>query len=282
MTDPASRVGRCGTLLAIGALVLGLTLAACGGGAGRATGDTLRIGVSHDQPGLGQRDGQTLEGFEVEVARYVARELGFAEDRVAFTEVPPPQREAAIQGGQVALIIAAYPITDARRTQVSFAGPYFVAGQDLLVAADETEITGPAALNRRRLCSVTGATAAERVRKEYASLVELVELDTDRRCVEALAARTVDAVTADNLVLAGFAAQPQYAGRLQVVGRPFTTVSYGVGLRRGDLELCARVNAALERMISDGSWRQALDNHIGPSGFRVDPTTNPPPAAPCA
>ena len=282
MTDPAGRVGRCGTLLAVGALVLGLTLVACGGGAGRSTDDTLRIGVSHDQPGLGERDGETLEGFEVDVATYVARELGFAEDRIAFTEVPPPQRVGAIASGQVALVIAAYAITDARRAQVSFAGPYFVAGQDLLVAADDTGITGPAALNGRRLCSVTGSTSAERVRKEYASLVELVELDTDRRCVEALAARTVDAVTGDNLGLAGFAAQPPYAGKLRVVGRPFSAVPYGVGLRKGDLELCARVNAALQKMVSDGTWQRALDSSVGASGFRVDTTTNPPPAAACA
>lgn len=281
MTDPASRVGRCGTLLAIGALVLGLTLAACSGEAGRSSGDTLPIAVSHDQPGLGQRDGQTLEGFEVDVATYLARELGFPEDRIALTEIPPPQREAAISSGQVALVIAAYPISDARRAQVSFAGPYFVAGQDLLVAADETGITGPSALNGRSLCSVTGSTPAARVKQEYASLVEVVELDTDRRCVEALAAGRLDVVTADNLVLAGFAAQPQYAGKLKVVGRPFSTVSYGVGLRKGDLELCARVNTALEKMVSDGSWQRALDAHVGPSGFRVDTTTNPPPPEAC-
>lgn len=271
---------------AIGALVLGLTVvaaAACSGesGAGRTTGDTIRIGVSADQPGLSQRDGETFRGFEVDVAAYVARELGFAEDGVVFAEIPPSQRESAIQGGQVSLIIAAYPITDARRAQVSFAGPYFVAGQDLLVAADGTGITGPSGMNGRTLCSGR-ATLGERVRKEYASLVELVELGTDSRCVEALAAGTVDAVTADDLVLAGFAAQQQYAGRFRVVGRPFSTVSYGVGLQKGDLELCAKVNAALEEMVSDGSWQQALGANVGPSGFRVDAATNPPRPVACA
>ena len=285
MTDragpPAGQVG----LRTIGAgVALTLALAACGGGGGPGTaaGDTITVGVSHDQPGLGQQDGETVKGFEVDVATYVAAELGFAQDDIVFAEVPPPQRETAIQAGQVTLVVAAYPITDARRAQVTFAGPYFVAGQDLLVAAVDSEITGPAALNGRRLCSVTGSTAAERVRQQYASLVKLVELATYGACVEALVAGTVDAVTADNLVLAGFAAQPQYAGRLKVVGRPFSTTSYGVGLRKGDLELCTRVNAALERMVSDGSWRRALDANVGPSGFRVDTTTNPPPPVPCA
>ena len=288
MTDPAGPPGRrvglrtTGVVAAL-ALALTLALAACSvvGGTGTAAGDTITVGVSHDQPGLGQQDGGTVRGFEVDVATYVARELGFAPDDIVFTEVPPPQRESAIQGGLVTLVVAAYPITDARRAQVTFAGPYFVAGQDLLVAAADAEITGPAAMNGRRLCSVTGSTAAERVLQQYASLVQLVEQATDGACVEALAAGSVDAVTADNLVLAGFAAQPPYAGRLRVVGRPFSTASYGVGLRKGDLDLCARVNAALEQMVADGSWGRALDANVGPSGFRVDTTTNPPPPDPC-
>lgn len=283
MTDRASPVGRRVTRRAIGALVMALTLAACGGGGpGGTTGDTITIGVSYDQPGLGQQDGETLRGFEVDVASHVAGELGFAKDRIVFAEIPPPQRETAIREGKVELVVAALSITEARRAQVSFAGPYFVAGQDLLVAADASGITGPAAMNGRRLCTVTGSTAAERVLQEYASLVELVEQASYGGCVEALAVGTVDAVTADNLILAGFAAQPQYAGQLRVVGRPFSTVSYGVGLRKGDLELCTRVNAALEKMISDGSWRRALDANVGPSGFRADTTTNPPQPAPCA
>lgn len=283
MTDRASRV-RCWSRRAIGALVVALTLAACSGGsgAGPTAGDTITIGVSADQPGLAQQDGETLRGFEVDVARHVAMELGFAADDIELVEIPTPQREPALQGGQVALVVASFPITDARRARVSFAGPYFVAGQDLLVAADDAQITGPAAMNGRRLCSVTGSPLAERVRQEYASLVELVEQATLSGCVEALAAGTVDAVTADDLVLAGFAAQPQYAGKLEVVGRPFSAASYGVGLRKGDLELCRRVNAALEKMISDGSWQRALDANVGPSGFRVDATTNPPQPEPCA
>jgi glutamate transport system substrate-binding protein len=114
--------------------VLALTMASCGGGggAGSATGDTLTIGIKYDQPGLGQKVGEDFKGLDVDVARYVAKELGFEGDKVIFKETPSAQRETAIQGGQVALIFATYSITDARKEKVSFAGPYFIAGQDLL------------------------------------------------------------------------------------------------------------------------------------------------------
>jgi glutamate transport system substrate-binding protein len=273
-----------GKILAVAAgAALTLTMAACGGGgAGSTGGDTLTIGIKYDQPGLGQKDGETFKGFDVDVARYVAKDLGFADDKVVFKETPSAQRETAIQGGQVALIFATYSITDARKEKVSFAGPYFIAGQDLLVAADNTDITGPDSMNGKTLCSVTGSTPAEKIKKEYATTVKLFEQDTYSKCVEALIGGTVDAVTTDNVILAGFAAQPQYAGKLKVVGKPFSTEKYGVGLKKGDTELCGKVNAALEKMVSDGSWQKAVDANVGTSGFKVDTTTNPPKPEPCS
>jgi glutamate transport system substrate-binding protein len=268
--------------LAAGA-ALAITMAACGGGgAGSTGGDTLTIGIKYDQPGLGQKEGDTFKGFDVDVAKYVAKELGFADDKVVFKETPSAQRETAIQGGQVALIFATYSITDARKEKVSFAGPYFIAGQDLLVRSDNTDITGPDAMNGKTLCSVTGSTPAEKIKKEYATTVKLFEQDTYSKCVEALVGSTVDAVTTDNVILAGFAAQPQYAGKLKVVGKPFSTEKYGVGLKKGDTELCGKVNAALEKMVSDGSWQKAVDANVGPSGFKVDTTTNPPKPEACS
>jgi glutamate transport system substrate-binding protein len=273
-------------IVALGAVgALALTLAACGGGGGAGSADgsgTLTVGIKYDQPGLGQKEGETFTGLDVDVARYVAKELGYAEDKIEFKETPSAQRETAIQGGQVALIFATYSITDARKEKVSFAGPYFVAGQDLLVRADNTDITGPDTMNGKTLCSVTGSTPAEKIKKEYATSVELFEQDTYSKCVEALVGGTVDAVTTDNVILAGFAAQPQYAGKLKVVGKPFSEERYGVGLKKGDTELCEKVNAALEKMVSDGAWQKAVDNNVGASGFKVDTTTNPPKPDPCS
>jgi glutamate transport system substrate-binding protein len=272
-------------ILAIAAgSAVALIMASCGGGggAGSTTGDTINIGIKYDQPGLGQKVGEDYKGLDVDVARYVAKELGFEGDKVILKETPSAQRETALQGGQVALIFATYSITDERKQKVSFAGPYFIAGQDLLVRADNTDITGPDAMNGKTLCSVTGSTPAAKIKKEYATTVKLFEQDTYSKCVEALVGGTVDAVTTDNVILAGFAAQPQYAGKLNVVGKPFSTERYGVGLKKGDTELCNKVNTALEKMVSDGSWQKAIEANVGPSGFKVDTSTNPPKPDACA
>jgi glutamate transport system substrate-binding protein len=280
-------IGTRSLAVVVGAAVA-LVTAGCGGDSGgggaggAAENQSITIGIKYDQPGLGQKEGDTFKGLDVDVAKYVAKELGYEGDNVVFKETPSAQRETAIQGGQVTLIFATYSITDARKEKVSFAGPYFVAGQDLLVRADNTDITGPDTMDGKTLCSVTGSTPAENIKKNYAASVKLFEQDTYSKCVEALVGGSVDAVTTDNVILAGFAAQPQYEGKLKVVGKPFSTEKYGVGLKKGDTATCEKVNAALQKMVSDGSWQKAIDDNVGPSGFKVDTKTNPPKPEPCS
>jgi glutamate transport system substrate-binding protein len=268
-------------LWAIGALAL--TMAACGGGdAGSATGEgNITIGIKYDQPGLGQKDGETFKGFDVDVARYVAKELGYEENEIVFKETPSAQRETAIQGGQVALIFATYSITDARKEKVSFAGPYFIAGQDLLVRADDTSITGPDALTGKKLCSVKGSTSAQKVKDKYPG-VQLQEFGTYSECVAALVSKGVDALTTDNTILAGYAAQDQYKGKLKVVGQTFSEERYGVGIKKGDTATCEKINTAIQKMVDDGAWQKAVDDNLGPAGFKVDTATNPPKADACS
>ena len=271
-------------LLAIGVSAgLAVSLAACGGGGsagGEAgTGGKVVVGVKFDQPGLGLKEGNDNTGFDVEVGRYVAKELGYTE--VEFKESPSAQRETLIQSDQVKMIFATYSITDDRKQKISFAGPYFIAGQDLLVKSDNTDITGPDSLNGKKLCSVTGSTSAKKIKDNYASGVQLQEYDTYSKCVEALNSGAIDAVTTDNVILAGFAAQSQYQGKLKVVGKPFSEERYGVGIKKGDIDLCGKINTALEKMVSDGSWEKALENTVGKSGFKPD-AKNPPKPDSCS
>ena len=271
-------------ILAIGAgLLLALPLAACGGDAetGGEPGDggKVVVGVKFDQPGLGLKEGDNYTGFDVEVAKYVAKELGYTD--VEFKESPSAQRETLIQSDQVKMIFATYSITDDRKQKISFGGPYFIAGQDLLVKADNSDITGPDSLNGKKLCSVTGSTSAKKIKDNYASGVQLQEFDTYSKCVEALVGGTVDAVTTDNVILAGFAAQPQYVGKLKVVGKPFSEEKYGIGLKKGDTATCEKVNAAISKMVADGSWQKAIDTNLGPAGYKPG-TGNPPTPAACS
>lgn len=248
---------------AVLAAALPLTATACGGG---GTGDKLVIGTKFDQPGLGLKnpDG-SMSGFDVDVAKYVAKELGYPEDKIEWKESPSAQRENLIQNGQVKFIVATYSITDARKQKVSFAGPYLVTGQSLLVRADNTDITGAESLqNNKKLCSVSGSTPAQRIKDKYPG-VQLQQYDTYSACVEALKNGAIDAVTTDEVILAGYAAQSP--GAFKIVGQPFSEERYGIGLKKGDTELCTKITDAVKKMEADGSWKAAFDKNLGPAGI---------------
>ncbi|MCK0116649.1 amino acid ABC transporter substrate-binding protein (PAAT family) [Isoptericola sp. CG 20/1183] len=263
-----------------------LTLAACsddsGSGGGETEGgdDSVTIGIKFDQPGLGFMEGDTPSGFDVEVAKYVANELGYSEDQIEWTEAPSAQRETLLSTGQVDMIFATYSITDERREQVSFAGPYFVAGQDLLVAADNTDITGPDTLDGKNLCSVTGSTSAQRIKDEYSEGVNLLEQPGYAECVTALIAGQVDAVTTDDIILAGLGAQPSNAGQVKVVGNTFSEELYGVGIPQ-ESDQCEAINEAITKMVDDGSWQEALDAATEGTGYVPNDELNPPEYEPC-
>lgn len=261
-------------------------LAACGGGGsdtpaagtGGGGGGAVKIGIKFDQPGMGLKEGSAYTGFDVDVAKYVAKELGYAESDITFVEAVSAQRETLIQTGQVKLVVGTYSITDKRKEKVSFAGPYFIAGQDLLVRSDDTSITGPDALAGKKLCSVKGSTSAQNVKTKQPG-VELQEYGTYSLCVEALKAKNVDALTTDNTILAGYASQAANKGALKVVGTTFSTENYGIGLTKGDTATCTKVTDALKKMVTDGSWQKFVDTNLGPSGFKPGAGNPPTPAA---
>ncbi|BBY77913.1 glutamate-binding protein [Mycolicibacterium parafortuitum] len=252
------------------AAVLPLAMTACGGGdsggGGTGGGDTIVIGTKFDQPGLGQKnpDG-TMSGFDVDVATYVAGELGYTPDQIEWKESPSAQRENLIQNGQVDFIAATYSITDARKEKVSFAGPYLITGQSLLVRSDNTDITGEASLeNNKILCSVSGSTPAQKIKDKYQG-VQLQQYDTYSACIDALKNGAVDAVTTDEVILAGYAAQTP--GAFKIVGEPFSEERYGIGLKRDDAELKTKIDDALQKMFDSGAWKEAFDKNLGPAGI---------------
>ena len=282
---------RIGAVTAAAAIALGL--AACGssdsgsgsGSSGSAsadapTGKKIKIGTKFDQPGLGLKKGTEMSGFDVDVATYVAKELGSNAGDIEWVQAVSAQRETLLSSGQVDMIVATYSITDKRKEQVSFAGPYFIAGQDLLVRADESAIKGKADLDGKKLCSVKGSTPAQKVKDEIPG-VNLQEFATYSECVAGLVSKAVDAVTTDDTILAGFAAQDQFKGKLKVVGQTFPTENYGIGLKKGDTEMCTKVTDAINKMIKDGDWEKAVQKNFGPAGYKPS-DQNPPTPAACA
>ncbi len=269
------------------AAVAALTLSACGGGdtpeaesTGEAGGETVRIGIKYDQPGLGFDEGGSYSGFDVDVAKYVAGELGFTEDQIEFVEAPSANRENLLTNDQVDMIFATYSITDTRKETVAFAGPYFVAGQDLLVRADDDSISGPEDLDGKNLCSVTGSTSAANIQEEVPG-VNLVEQPSYAECVTLMASGSIDAATTDDIILAGLAAQEANAGQFRVVGAPFSEENYGVGLPQ-DNDTCEDINAAITKMIEEGAWEEALQNNLEGVDYEPNAELNPPTPDACA
>ncbi|GAB3530004.1 glutamate ABC transporter substrate-binding protein [Arthrobacter monumenti] len=267
-----------------------LTLTACGGGGGgggdeaggggEGNSESIRIGIKFDQPGLGLQEGDSYTGFDVDVAKYVAGELGYSEDQIEWVNTPSATRETQLSNGQVDMIFATYSITEERKEQVAFAGPYFVAGQDLLVPVD-SDVQGPEDLNGLTLCSVTGSTSAQTIKDEYAKDVNLLEQPGYAECVSAMQGGNIDAVTTDDIILAGLAADPAYEGQFKVVGNTFSEERYGVGLPQ-DNDICEDVNDAITKMIEDGSWQKFLDSNLEGMDFEPNAEKNPPEPDACA
>ena len=273
------------------AAALSLTLAACGGGDDEAEvatpetevesseaaapefeagsrmaeiveAGTLKVGTKFDQPlfGLKNLEGDP-EGFDVEVAKIIATALGLGEDAVEFTETVSANREPFLQQGQVDMVVATYTINDKRDEVIDFAGPYFLAGQDILVAKDNPEgIMGPDDLAGKTVCSVAGSTPAGYVEENIPD-AELVLVDAYTKCRDALQNGQVQAVTTDNVILSGYvSAAPD---DFELVGEPFTEEPYGIGVPEGQEDFCEFVNEALAEAAESGALQEAFEATAG-------------------
>ncbi|MFE1645416.1 glutamate ABC transporter substrate-binding protein [Microbacterium sp. P01] len=226
---------------------------------------TVKIGVKEDQPGLGYLDPTTNErsGFDIDIARWIAASLGYDEDKIEFTSIPSANREQAIINGDIDYYVGTYSITDKRKEQISFAGPYFVTGQGLLVAAD-SDIESVDDLTGKNVCSATGSTSIQRIKDEHPE-ASTTEFDTYSQCVEQLKSGQVDAVTTDEAILIGYAAGDP--DNLKVVGDVFSEERYGVGIQKDDTAFVEFVNT----MLTDGgdTWTAIFDKNLGASGVKA-------------
>ncbi|QSY50448.1 MULTISPECIES: glutamate ABC transporter substrate-binding protein [Streptomyces] len=233
----------------------------------------LVVGVKEDQPYLGEKDPATgtYSGFDIEIAKMMSASLGFDPKTIEFRTIASANRETALQNGQIDYYVGTYTINDLRKKQVGFAGPYYIAGQSLLVRADEKDIDGPEDLAGKRVCSAAGSTPLQRIQRDYPKAIP-VAYDTYSICVDNLISLQVDAVTTDDTILMGYAAKAP--DELKVVGRPFSKEPYGIGVPRGDTALRLALDDALTAHEKNGDWKKAYDATLGLSGV---PAPQPPP-----
>ena len=230
-----------------------------------ADAGAVKIGVKFDQPGLGFKDAASdiPSGFDVEMAKVLAADLGIAEDEVEWIETISDNREPFLEDGTVDLVLASYSITDERRQVVGQAGPYLVTGQQLLVAED-SDVESTDDLQGEEVCSVTGSTSLENIKAEG---MKPVGFDTYSECVEKVLDGTVEAMSTDGTILAGYAAQNE--GELKVVGEEFSEENIGVGYSQDYPEMCQWIVDTITEAYEDGTYEEAFEATLGPSGVEV-------------
>jgi glutamate transport system substrate-binding protein len=228
----------------------------------------ITIGTKFDQPlfGLKGPDGRP-RGFDVAIGSLVASRLGIPYENIEWVETVSINREPFLQQGRVDIVVATYTINDERKKVVDFAGPYYEAGQSIMVLKSNTDVKAPEDLRGKPVCSVEGSTPAARIVKDYGA--NLVATDAYSKCLEPLRNGQVVAMTTDNVILAGFVDQnPEF----KLVGQPFTKEPYGIGLKKNDDKFRAFINDVLDEAEKDGTWKRLWQETAG----KVLPTPNPP------
>ncbi|MEO3883984.1 glutamate ABC transporter substrate-binding protein [Nonomuraea sp. B5E05] len=264
---------RTGAVLSVAALAAGLT--ACGGDdqtyatvLEKVQGaNTIVVGTKWDQPSLGLKMGAEPEGFDVDVAKALVKELaGGKEVEIEWKESASSNREPFLQNGTVDMVVATYSITEERKGKVTFGGPYVIAHQDVMVRKDDTSINSPQELKGKKICKAAGSNSYKRITEgppdgELNIDATTVDAANYSECVQKLTGSNLDAVTTDDLILAGFAKQA--GGNFKVLGQGFTDEKYGVGLKKGDTKTCEAVNTAVKKLWDNGTMKQLLDKWFG-------------------
>ncbi len=288
------------TLSALTASVFALSLAACGDAGGDSEGGAdvkvaddaasqfddgtrmkelaedgkITIGVKYDQPGIGFK-GATDDmpvGIDPEMGKILAASLGIEPEDITWKETISDNREPFLKSGEVDLVIASYSITDDRRKEVGQAGPYYVTGQQLLVAKG-SDIKSVDDLKGKEVCSVTGSTSLDNVEAKGA---KPRGFDTYSECRDQVLNGSIDSMTTDGAILLGYAAEDP--DKLEVVGDTFSEERYGIGYSKDHPEMCQWITDTIKKAEDDGTWADAFEATLGKSG--VD-TPEPPAMDPC-
>ncbi len=224
---------------------------------------TVKVGVKTDQPGFGLKNPTTgaVEGFDVEIAKLIIAAIDPAV-KIEFVETISANRETYLEQGTDDMVVATYTINDARKARVDFAGPYFVARQDIMVKTADTTIKSVEDLDGKRVCTVTGSTSEKNL-KAKAPGAKVTLFGKYSECAAELGAGRVDAVTTDNTILAGLAKDS--AGAYKLIENPFSDEPYGIGVKLGDDAFRDFINDQLEEMFENGDWADAFEATLGAS-----------------
>ncbi|ANF98719.1 amino acid ABC transporter substrate-binding protein [Paenibacillus bovis] len=221
----------------------------------------LIVGVKYDTKLFGLKDPGSgkVEGFDVDMAHALAKSILGDESKVELKEVTSKTRIPMLNNGDVDMVIATMTITDARKKEVDFSDVYFQAGQSLLVKKG-SPIQGIEDVTAdTTILAAKGATSIDNIEEKVPG-VKVLEFDNYQDAFNALKAGQGEALTTDDAILYGMAAQdPNY----EVVGKPFTDEPYGIAVKKGQTGLVAAINKGLTDMKADGSYDELYKKWIG-------------------
>ena len=256
---------RPGPLPSPGAMPPGSTMAAI------VERGRLIVGVDQNTDLFGYRNPATaqLEGFDIDIAREMARAIFGDADRIQLRVVNANERESVLQSGEVDMVVRTYSITCARKELVDFSTVYYYANQRIL-SAKGSGIDSAAALSGKRVCAVSGTTSLSAL-FALNPRPELFSAPTWTDCLVMLQQGQVDAISTDDAVLEGLAKQDP---TVAVVGDSIAKEPYGIGIKKENTDLIRFVNGVLERIRNDGTWErlyQARLRELGPSPGPPEP-----------
>jgi polar amino acid transport system substrate-binding protein len=229
----------------------------------------LIVGILEDSSPLAFRDVNLRpDGFDIDIVRDVAGAIFGDRDRVVFRPVREVDRLQTARSGQVDMVVAAATITCQRREQVEFSTVYYEAAQRVLVNRGSA-ITGLDDLGGKRVCAARGSTSLGKILTAASKPIP-VGAATETDCLMLLQLGEVDAVSTDDTMLAGMAAQD---ARTEVVGPRLSEEPYGVVINKDAPDLVRFVNAVLERRAEDGRWRDSYERWLTPLGPSPAPPT---------
>ncbi len=237
----------------------------------------LIVGTKFDQPLFGLKDPTSgnLDGFDIDIAREMARGIfgsaGNIDSKINFVETVSKNREPFIQDGKVDIVVATYTINATRKQIVDFAGPYFLAHEDIMVRKADNSIKSVTDLNGKKVCSVQGSTSLKNLVAMAPQADTSITFDTYSKCAAALTDGRVQAEVTDNAILAGLVSQS--TGEFKLVNAPFSDEPYGIGLKKGDAALRTYLNDRLTTIQKNGTWTKLFEKTVGTVGI---PTPEPP------
>ncbi|GAA1670157.1 glutamate ABC transporter substrate-binding protein [Glycomyces endophyticus] len=233
----------------------------------------ITVGVKYDQPLIGQMNTATgeVEGFDAEMARllatYIFGEVTEGDEgNLRFVETTSQNRETYINDGTVDVVIASYSAYPERLTQFDFAGPYFQTGQNVMVAADNTDINSVADLAGKNVCIAEGSGSIGNLEEANPEAI-ITPLADYAACAQALENGQTDAVSTDETILYGFTVDKPDVYRVLDSSNIFTDEPYGVAMPLGETDARNFVNDMIDEIIANGDWEKAFNLTFGAAGM---------------